>query len=194
MITWKETRRRLKADRERLKEYFDAQPTGRPLVLLFNPSYQAVFLYRLSHYVHSRGHKLFGRFFWHLNLILTGGDLNPSSVIEGGLVLTCPLGVTVVGKVGRNCTFDVQSGIGGGKSGKDVGAGPGLPVVGDDVVFEAGAMAAGPILIGDRVLLTTRCTLLRDAPADSIVEPPPCALRFPESEPSPTLAGSGATA
>lgn len=176
-ITWAETRRRLAQDRDRLRQYLDDQPGGRPLLIWFYPSYQCVFLYRLSHYLFCNGHKFLGRFFWHLNLTLTGADINPFSRLDGGLVIACPVGVTIVGKVGRNCTFETQSGIGGGRGSRDVGAGPGLPVLGDDVHLETGTMIAGPILVGSRSHLLARSVVLFDVPEDSEVEAPLSTVR-----------------
>lgn len=167
LITWQQTRRRLSEDRARLRDFLDRYPSGRPVFLWTCPSYQAVLLYRLAHYFFVNGWRWTGRFFWHLNLLLTGSDINPSSDIEGGFVLISPLCVTILGKVGKNSTWEIQSGIGGGRGTRDIGAGPGLPVVGENVILGAGCMVVGPIHIGDRCYVGPRSIALEDMPPDS---------------------------
>jgi serine O-acetyltransferase len=164
-------------DRERLIQFLESQPSGRPLFLITCPSYQAVLLYRLSHYFFKNGRRLLGRFFWHVNLILTGADINPISDIDGGFVLISPLCVTIVGKVGKNSTWFTQSGIGGGRSPKDIGGGPGLPVCGDGIDFGSGSMVVGPVRVGDRSKLGPRCIVLEDVPPDSSVKCPSYAVK-----------------
>lgn len=189
MVTWRETRERLKQDRQRLSDLLSSQPSGRPLFLFTSPSYQCVWLYRVSHYFFRNGHRLLGRFFWHLNLLLTGGDINPFSEIGPGFVLVSPNCVTIVGKVGRNSTWHVQSGIGGGRSTRDVGAGPGLPLIGDDVEFGAGCMVVGPIRVGDRVKIGTRSTILFNVPDDAEVVGPASTVKTAREDYDPrTLA------
>lgn len=65
-----------------------------------------------------------------------------------------------------------QSGCGGG-SGlvTDIGAGPGLPVLGDGVVLEPGAMVMGPIRLGNRVIVGARCFVAKSLPDDAVVVP-----------------------
>jgi serine O-acetyltransferase len=77
--------------------------------------------------------------------------MNPLADIDEGLVLAHPLGIIIIGKVGKNATFFARGGVGGGLSKKDIGAGPGLPVVGDGVTFEINAVVLGPVRIGDNV-------------------------------------------
>jgi len=175
MVTWTETRQRLKEDRARLLELLARQPNGKhagPLIL--NPSYLCVFLQRLAHYCFCHDHRLLARFLWHLNLLLTGADMTPNTDIGGGMVVDYPLGVGIVGKIGRNCTLHANAGIGGGSSAQDdIGGGPGVPVVGDDVELESGALVMGPIRVGNRVRIGPRCLITRPVPDDTIVEPVP---------------------
>ena len=174
MVSWAETRTRLQRDRARLLSLLDGQPGRRPLLLILNPSYLCVALQRISHYCFSHGHRLTARCLWHLNLLLTGADISPNSDIGGGFVVDYPLGIGIVGRVGRNCTIHANAGIGGGSaSQEDIGGGPGVPVVGDDVELESGALVMGPIRIGDRVRIGPRCLISRSVPDDTVVEPAP---------------------
>lgn len=169
MITWAQTYGRMRADKERFLEYTSAHSLGRPLFAWTHPSYQAVCLHRISHYFFARKRRLLARVFWHINLILTGADISPICDIGGGLVIMQPLGCIMVGNAGKNCTLQGSSGFGGGMSRKDIGSGPGLPCLGDDVLLEFGAVVLGPVRIGDRSRIGARCMVSRDVPADSIV-------------------------
>lgn len=169
-ISWRETRVRLKQDRQRLLAYLEQEGTGRPLLLLLHNAYLAVWLHRLSHYLFERGLRLPARFFWHLNLLLTGADISPLSDLGGGLLLPRPLCVILVGKVGANCTIHGHGGLGGGRDTRDIGAGPGLPVVGDDVVFHVRALVLGPVRIGRGVCVGPGCLVTRDLEDGQAVE------------------------
>ncbi len=169
-ISWSETRNRLECDRRRLLEYFDKERMGRPLILLLNPSYLCIFLHRISHYFFTRSNRIFARFFWHLNLLLTGADISPVSDIGGGFVVGYPLGVVIIGKIGKNFTMYGHGGIGGGRGNHDIGAGPGLPILGDGVELGFGAFVLGAVHIGDRVYVGSRCYVARDVPSDATIE------------------------
>lgn len=46
----------------------------------------------------------------------------------------------------------------------DIGGGPGLPVLGDGVVLEAGAIVLGSVRIGESARLGPRTITLKDVP------------------------------
>lgn len=170
MITWKETRARMLADRQRLLDYLREEGEPAPWFPVLHPSYMACFLYRLSHYLRLRGWKLPARILWHLNITLTGLDVNPKVEIGPGFLIVHPACCTIAGKIGAHCTMFAQSGIGGAKffDTRDIGAGPGVPLVEDDVYFEPGAIAIGPIRIGSGCRLGARTVCSSDLPPGSI--------------------------
>lgn len=169
MITVRETRTRLRADRARLAEYL-AQSGRRPFTAWLEPSYQCVWLHRWSFYCHAHGHRLAARCFWHLNLLLTGCDIAPLSDIGGGLVVPFPLSVGLIGTIGANCTLSGHAGVGGGtRRATDVGAGPGLPILGDDVTLGWGALVMGPIRVGHRVAIGHGAVVTVDVPDDTTI-------------------------
>ena len=173
MITWDDTRRRLREDRERLRDHYQHDHERLPRVLILNPSYQCVLLSRLSFYCFGRGWRIVARVLWQVNLWLTGADIAPISDVGGGWVADCPVSTIVTGKIGRNFTSSSQAGVGGGMtSHADIGAGPGLPIIGDDVTLGPGALVMGPIRVGDRVRIGARCAVTTDIPGDSVVEAP----------------------
>jgi serine O-acetyltransferase len=189
MTTFAETRQRLRQDRERLRPVLDRDPARRGGWLFFDPSYRAVFLHRWSRYFFCRGNRVLARFLWQFNLSLTGADLSPISDLGGGLVLVEPLACVLVGSAGRNLTIRAHASFGGGMSRDDIGAGPGLPVFGDDVEIDFGAVILGPVRIGDGTYIGPRCVVRNDVDSASVVSPiPPRIRRIAEKAPGPVPA------
>jgi serine O-acetyltransferase len=122
-------------------------------------------LHRLSHHLYRAGHRYAARFLWHLNVLLTGADISEPAEIGEGLVVVSPAGTAIMCKAGRNLTVMPGAGVGGeiGRR-EDVGAGPGLPLLGDDVTLEPHSGVLGPIRIGDRVRVPAGVVLTQDVP------------------------------
>jgi serine O-acetyltransferase len=172
-LTWKQTRSRLRADRARLLARLEASGAGRPTLLRLHPSFVCVRLYRISNHFFRGGHRHLARLAWHLNVLLTGADISPPSDLGEGLDVVSPVGIAIMGKAGRNLTVGPMAGMGGevGRR-EDVGAGPGLPVLGDDVVLEHHAGVLGPIRIGDRARIGAGALALKDVAADTLLRGP----------------------
>jgi len=169
-LTWKQTLGRLRADYRRLGEMagtHDLPPGG----MITNPSFLCVFLYRLSNHSFRAGHRHIARFFWHLNMLITGADISPPVDLGEGLVIMTPAGTAIMGNAGRNLTVMACAGMGGevGRH-EDVGAGPGLPVLGDDVILEPHCGVLGPIRVGNRVRVGALTGLTQDVGDDMFVE------------------------
>lgn len=174
-MTRSETRARLAADRERLIDCMRSR--GIAGGISFSPSWTCVRLHRWSHLCHARGHPLAARFLWQLNLWLTGADISPMCDLGPGLLVIHPFAVTITGNAGPGFTIEGWGGLGGGMSLDDVGAGPGVPMVGANVRLDRGAMVLGPVRIGDGVHVGAGCTVSRSLPAGAVVEPHAIRLR-----------------
>jgi serine O-acetyltransferase len=167
-LTWTETRARMRADRARLEAHCAAAgDTIRPGRLAAPRT--CVALYRVSRFCYARGWRARARLLWQLNLWLTGADLSPLADLGPGLVVIHPVAVTLVGSAGRDLTVEGWGGLGGGLELRDVGAGPGLPLLGDSVRLAHGAMVLGAVRIGDRATIGAGCTVTDDVPADHVV-------------------------
>jgi O-antigen/teichoic acid export membrane protein len=106
----------------------------------------AVTLYRIARYFYLAGFTRLARLIRILNSILTKSEINPGALIGPGLVLVSPSGVGVLSKAGRNVSFMAWSGL--GRSGNnDIGAGVGIPVTGDNVLFKQRSGALGGHMI-----------------------------------------------
>ncbi|HVZ19020.1 MAG TPA: hypothetical protein VG897_18025 [Terriglobales bacterium] len=162
----------MRADRRRLQRLLSSD--GRVPRILLHPSLICVVLYRISHQFSGAGHTLLARFIAHFNQFLTGADISPATDIDEGLVILTPPGTALFGKAGRNLTVMPCSGL-GGEIGRveDIGAGPGLPVLGDDVILEPHCGVLGPARVGSRVRICAGVLVTRDVPDDSVAEGPP---------------------
>jgi serine O-acetyltransferase len=171
--------RQLKADRHRLETVLANWQQSPKFSVYFHPSFLCVLFYRLSRHFFLQGHSLLARLIAQFNGLLTGADINPESDIDEGFVVLSPSGAAMYGKVGKNLTVMPCSGIGGelGRR-EDIGGGPGLPVLGDDVVLESHTGVLGPVRIGNRVRVTAGTLVTQDVPDDTVVEGPPPRL-FP---------------
>lgn len=176
-LTFRESLRRLGVDRRRLLACYLARGIMVRSVV-FSPSFVCVALYRLSHYFYARGWGLAARAVWQINLLLTGADISPLSDLGEGLVVVHPVAVTVVGSAGRNLIVEGHGGMGGGLDLRDIGAGPGLPLLGHDVQMARGAMVLGPVRVGHGVRIASGCTVVRDLPDGCEVLPHPIRLRL----------------
>lgn len=169
-LTWGETRRRLGEDEARIRDMLRARFGVEPVLLLFDPSWRCVALHRAAHCLWRRGARKSARLLVQLNSVLTGADIHPNCDFGGGLLIPHPAALTASGNAGRNLTMMPLSGIGMLPRPEDVGAGPGLPVLGDDVWLGAGCGVLGPVRVGDGTRLQPGASLTRDVPRDSLVE------------------------
>lgn len=78
-----------------------------------------------------------------------------------GLFLPHPFGIVVHAgvKIGDRCTIYQHVTLG------ETNRGPGVPVIGDDVVIGAGAAVLGPVVVGDRARIGANAVVLDDVPA-----------------------------
>jgi len=173
-LTLAETRRRLRGDRVRLTQCLLERGAG--AVVAASPSWYAVRLHRYSRFCYVNGWRILARLLWQVNLWLTGADISPGSDLGEGLVILHPFGVTVTGSAGCNLTIEGLGGMGGGMSLDDVGAGPGVPVLGDDVYLDRNAMVLGPVRVGNGARIGPGCTVVRDLPDGSVVSLPPARI------------------
>jgi len=167
-LTLKETLHRIDIDRERLLQCYEER--GIPIrSVALSPSFVCVVLYRISRFFYVKGWGLMARLVWQLNMLFTGADISPICDLGEGLLVVHPVAVTIVGSAGCRLTVEGLGGMGGGLSMDDIGAGPGLPLLGDDVQMARGAMVLGPIRVGNSVRIGPGCTVVRDLPDNSEV-------------------------
>ena len=170
-MTFREFRDLVNSDIERFAEHLGMPLTFTKRVsIFFMPSIQAIFTYRLGRYLYLRGWRFIPRLLFTYNIVVWGTDITPVTQIGRGLYMPHTVGMTVFGVLGDRCTLYSQVGIGGGSGDEtDIGAGNGLPVIGDNVLVGARAMIVGPIRIGSGSMIAANAFVTFDVPENSTV-------------------------
>ncbi|HZP60393.1 MAG TPA: DapH/DapD/GlmU-related protein [Opitutaceae bacterium] len=170
-MTFGEFRALVRSDIERFAEHTGMKLSFKKKVsIFFMPSLQAIFTYRLSRYLYLNGWRVLARMLFTYNIIVWGTDIPPLTRIGGGFYMPHTIGVTIFGNLGDRCTCYAQAAIGGGSGDDtDIGAGRGLPVLGDNVLVGARAMVVGPVRVGSGSLIGANAFVTFDVPPNSTV-------------------------
>ena len=126
--------------------------------------FTAVFLHRCASRAGARSSALAG-LIKQFNQFLTGADIAWQADIRPGLILFHPNGV-VIGpycKIGASCSLQQGVTIGGG--GGSEGGEESSPIVGDHVMFGAGAKVFGLITIGEGARIGANAVVVSSIPA-----------------------------
>ena len=165
----RETFRLIGTDIERYAEFNGLRLSLLKKISIFlMPCILCVAFQRLSYYCFLRNWHLVSRFFWTLNIVLFAADITPYTQIGSHFYMPHPTGIGLMAKIGNRCTVYVQVGIAGRKN-KDIGAGKGAPILGDDVVVGAFAKIIGPIRIGNNVSIGPGSLVTKGAPDNVIL-------------------------
>lgn len=188
-LTWAQTRHNVRRDYDRLLASMEKNASlPKKLFWFLLPTFLGLFLYRLSRHAYVNGWRNLGRLLYLFNTYLTRIEIPPTTSIGGG----CLLGhspITLCGHIGDNFSCMGYGGIGGGFDGQDIGAGPGLPMVGDNVVMAIRAVVLGAVHIGDGARLGPSTTVTRDVPVGSIVAAAPARITRGTAEVAAAAAG-----
>jgi serine O-acetyltransferase len=168
-LSFRETRALMRSDFERLAEWYGGGSFSRRVFWFFQPNYQALFFFRIYRYLYLKNFKGLSRLLFLFTLYRTGVEISPTTSIGPSCLIGHAFGVILFGKIGARFAVHGQGGMGGGFGEKDIGGGPGYPVVGDDVVFGIKALALGPVRIGNRVKIAPTAVVLGDVPDDAVV-------------------------
>jgi serine acetyltransferase len=163
-VTLRETLGLIRRDLRAHRAFFRRNLTwGNGVSWLVHPGWLAVFLYRWCRYFH---HKPLlrpaARLLYLLNIFLTKSEMTPVSDLGGGFVVIHPAGnIIASAKAGKDCVM-VGGGLGGGGSRKDIGAGPGQPVLEDRVFFGRQGFSLGAYRVRSGAAVGPKCFVHRD--------------------------------
>lgn len=155
----------VRADARRYRDYSQARFGYRPATFFLDPGFVCVFLHRIAHALHVAGLRKLSWAVMQLNAIVTGADIVPASRLGPGLLIPHPCGVTLSTGSGENLTVGSRAGCGGSVQSKDVGSGPGLPLLGSNVMLGEYSGCQGGIMIGDNAVIEGGAGALVDVPA-----------------------------
>ena len=169
--TWAGTRALMSADYRRLLGQMESDTSSwlKRAFWFLLPNFLGIVLYRIAHFAYVNDWRNLGRAVFLFNLYLTRMEITPQTVIGPGVLVGHATGVTLDGHIGARCHVLGLCNTGGGFGEKDVGAGAGLPSVGDDVTIGYGAMVLGGIRIGDGARIGPGAVVTTDVAPGALV-------------------------
>ncbi len=163
-MTLKQTFKNIKSDYVKMSQWMKLGGVGGFLYMFFSPSIVAITLYRLSRFFYLKKIRSLAWFLYELNIYMTGADISPRSDIADHFYIGHPVGVVIVGKIGSHVMVLGQAAIGGGFWQEDVGGGPGLPVIEDNVIIGFRATILGPFVIGKNAVIGPSALVMKSIP------------------------------
>lgn len=125
-----------------------------------------IHFYRLNHWLYCHRVPFLPKFIWKLQYLLFNCSVPASCKIGGGTKFGYGgIGVVMHSRtvVGNNCMIGQGVTIGGKSGWYEV------PLIGDNVIINAGARIIGPVRIGDNVEIGANCVVVKDVPSNSVV-------------------------
>jgi serine O-acetyltransferase len=135
-----------------------------PFELLFNyPGVWALFFYRISHALYTRGWILPSRIISAIAQFLTTVDIHPAAKLGERIFIDHATGIVIgeTAEVGNDVLIYQQVTLGGVSLSK----GKRHPTIGDGVIIGAGAKVLGNITVGDEAKIGANSVVIKDVPA-----------------------------
>ncbi len=145
--------------------------------VLFKAGFQAVLLYRLSHWCSAHHLTWVAWGLARLNLALTGADIEFSAQIGPGLLIAHPNGI-VIGRgtvMGAHAT--IYQGVTCGIRNWGGGRGRHYPHIGHHCVLFARATILGGVKIGHRSIIAAHALVMQDVPDGSLADGSPLQIK-----------------
>lgn len=156
-----------------MKEYFDSikrrDPAARNIlqIILLYPGVQAVFWYRIAHFIYIHHFKFIGEFIMFLVRCTLNIEIHPAATIGKRLFIDHGTGVVIgaTSVIGNDVTM--YHGVTLGGIGRGCVSGKRHPTVEDNVTIGAGAKILGDITLGKNSLIGANAVVLKDVPSTS---------------------------
>ncbi len=145
---------------------------GQRLFWFLLPNCQAMWLYRVYRCLYLKGWRNLAWLLYLFSVYLTRAEIPPTTEIGHACLMGHPTGCRLAGRIGARFTImggDSGTGGGMGDEDQDVGGGPGVPWIGDDVMLGVGAMVLGPVRIGHGTRIAPRAVVSHDLAERSLV-------------------------
>lgn len=151
-----------------------AARSGWEIAVLYS-GLHAIWVYRLTHVLWTRGLRFLARALSQLTRWLTGIEIHPGAVIGRRFFIDHGMGV-VIGETAE-IGDDVMLYHGVTLGGRTRDSGKRHPTLGNGVAVGAGAKILGPITIGAGTVIGANAVVTRDAPEDSVLVGVPAKAR-----------------
>ena len=152
----------------------DPAARSRAEVVLCYPSFQAMLLYRLAHFLWVREWRLIGRYVSYLARWLTGIEIHPGAEIGNNLFIDHGMG-TVIGEasvIGDNVTLYHGVTLGGVAPSLNSDSQRSVkrhPTIQDHVIIGSGASVLGPVIVSRCARIGSNAVVVKDVPENTTV-------------------------
>jgi serine O-acetyltransferase len=136
--------------------------------VIFKAGFQAVLLYRVSHWLYQRGWIYLPWFLSRLSIAITGAEIEFNARIGPGMFVSHPVGI-VVGRgtvIGSDVTL--FQGVTFGVKSWHPDAITKFPRVGNKCYFFTGAAVLGEVTVGDNCIVGAHAVVTSDLPDGSL--------------------------
>ena len=144
---------------------------------IFKPGFQAVFLFRLAHWLYSKGWPRWAWFIARLNQALTAAELEYNAQVGPGLLISHPAGVVL----GRGSILGAKATLFQGVTLGAVDWHPDrikqFPKVGDNVFIFAGAKVLAGITVGNNAVIGANAVVASDVPEGAMALGNPAVIK-----------------
>jgi serine O-acetyltransferase len=144
--------------------------------LLFKPGFQAVLLYRLSHWLYQHRRSYLAWAVARCGQFLTGAEIEFNAEIGPGLFIAHPGGIVVGRGTRLGSRVTLLQGVTFGARSWHPSEIRRFPAAGDNCFFCANAVILGGIRIGDDCVVAAGSVVDRDMPAGALARGVPAAL------------------
>ena len=152
--------------RQDIQSIKDRDPAAtNTLEILTYSGLHAVWAYRVSHFLYTRGLKVTARIISQLARFFTGVEIHPGAKIGKALLIDHGTGVVIgeTAEIGDYCLLYQGCTLGG--TGKDQGKRH--PTLGNNVMVGCGAKVLGPFKVGDNAKIAANAVVLAPVPPNS---------------------------
>lgn len=145
------------------------------LAWLSGSTFFVVFNYRIANWLYKHHIKLMPEIIKFRTLRRFGCEISPYATIGGGLFLPHSLGIVIGHEciIGENCEIFQNVTIGSNRKFKD---GRFMPIIGNNVSINTGAVIVGPITIGDNVIIGANSYVDKDIPSNVVIAGSPAKI------------------
>ena len=158
-----------KALREDIQTVFSKDPAARSVaeVILCYPGLHALWFHRLAHFLWQHKLKLLARILSHINRFLTGIEIHPGAKIGRRFFIDHGTGVVIgeTSEIGDDALLYQGVVLGGTTLEKRKRH----PTLGNNVEMGSGAIALGPITIGDGARIGSGSVVIKSVPPGATV-------------------------
>lgn len=135
---------------------------------LSGSTFFVVLNYRIANWLYKHHIKLLPEIIKFRTMRRYGCEISPYATIGGGIFIPHSLGIVIGHEcvIGKNCEIFQNVTIG---SNRKIKNGRLMPIIGDNVSINSGAVIVGSITIGDNVIIGANSFVDKDVPSNVVV-------------------------